>query len=358
MDAKITKTRLAQTLSYDWVKVVAAALAVIFVWVLIFTWTATRITNTQKYVIHNYFGVSLGDGYYDSYPTYGKGKVFSYEVFEVDNVNVNQDQQLGYQLLETRFAVGEGDAMLIADIDNPTAYYDKDGNQLNKVEENTEYFLKSYLETFARTSYSRFVTRLDDEEGKDGIFTQLRKYLEKFYTVASTAEKTYGGFTFTVADFDNDSLNEEAVIQEFTNRAKANKDKRFKTQAEWEKGYADEIARIKAYQVAYEQVFSYLDEGYIALTAWNYDLAQSAPWIVKGGAYSVNLCPKAEGEDKPKMDSLKNDFFYRAGEEGKTYTTAENMNLLFLELEGLDKDFQYESILLLNDIVTRHAKKA
>ena len=111
-------------------------------------------------------------------------------------------------------------------------------------------------------------------------------------------------------------------------------------------------------EVAYEQVFSYLDEGYIVLTAWNYDLAQSAPWIVKGGAYSVNLCPKAEGEDKPKMDSLKNDFFYRAGEEGKTYTTAENMNLLFLELEGLDKDFQYESILLLNDIVTRHAKKA
>ena len=100
MDAKITKTRLAQTLSYDWLKVVAAALGVIFVWVLVFTWSATRITNTQKYVIHNYFGVSLGDGFYGAYETYGKGKVFSYEVFEVENVNENQDQTLGYQLLE------------------------------------------------------------------------------------------------------------------------------------------------------------------------------------------------------------------------------------------------------------------
>ena len=37
MDAKITKTRLAQMLSYDWLKIVGCALAVIFVWVLIFT---------------------------------------------------------------------------------------------------------------------------------------------------------------------------------------------------------------------------------------------------------------------------------------------------------------------------------
>ena len=81
-------------------------------------------------MIHNYFGVSLGEGFYGAYETYGKGKVFSYEVFEVENVNENQDQTLGYQLLETRFAVGEADAMFIADIENPSNYYDKDGNQL------------------------------------------------------------------------------------------------------------------------------------------------------------------------------------------------------------------------------------
>ena len=356
MDAKITKTRLAQTLSYDWVKVVALALAVIFFWVLIFTWTATRITNTQKYVIHNYFGVSLGDGFYSAYEGYGKGKIFSYEVFEVENVNVNQEQSLGYQLLETRFAVGEADAMIIADIPDPNNYYDAEGNQLSQIPEDGKYVTKSYLEGFARSSYSGYMTRLDDgENGKKGLFTQMKEYLMQFYTVTETTEKTYNGFTFAVATFDEASLNEEEVIKQFTDRVKANKDKRFKTEEEWAQGYKDELARIRSYQQAYKTVFDYLDKGYIALTAWSYDVP-SAPWFVKGGAYSINLCPPANEGETPKMDSLKNDFYYRAGEEGKTYTTAENMNVLFVELEGLDGDFKYENILFVNDIVARHVK--
>lgn len=355
MDAKITKTRLAQTLSYDWLKVVLAALAVIFVWVFVFTVTATRITNTQKYVIHNYFGVSLGDGFYTAgYEGYGKGKVFSYEIFEVESVNENQDPSIGYQLLETRFAVGEADAMFIADIENPNNYYDKEGNQLTQITEGTEYEFKSYLETFARSTYSRYTTRLD---GDEGLFAQMKTYLAQFFAVSSTAEKTYGGFAFSVADFDENSLNEELVIEKFTARAKANKDKRYKTQEEWQKGYTDELARIRAYQAAYEQFFVYLDSGYIALTAWDYDMT-NMPWLTKGGAYSINLCPAAASGETPAMESLKNDFFYRAGEEGKAYTTAVNMNLLFLGLEELDGDFKYENILLVNDIVSRHAKMA
>jgi hypothetical protein len=185
----------------------------------------------------------------------------------------------------------------------------------------------------------------------------MKTYLAQFYTVTSTVEKTYGGYAFTVADFDESSLNEELVIEKFVARANANKDKRYQKQAEWERGYVDELARIRSYQAAYEQFFAYLDSGAIGLTAWDYDMT-GMPWLQQGGAYSINLCPAAPEGEKPAMENLKNDLYYRTGEEGKTYTTAVNMNLLFFELEGLDGDFKYENILLVNDIVSRHLKKA
>ena len=43
-------------LSYDWLKIVGTAAAVIIVWVLIFTMTATRITPAQTFTVANYLG--------------------------------------------------------------------------------------------------------------------------------------------------------------------------------------------------------------------------------------------------------------------------------------------------------------
>lgn len=349
MDAKITKTRLVQMLSYDWIKIIASALAVIFVWLLVFTWTATRITNTQKFVIHNYFGVSLGDGYYNAgYDGYGKGKVFSYEIFETENVNLNQGADVSYQLLEGRYGVGEMDVIFMADILNPDYYFDKDGNQLSSITEDTEYVHKSYLETFSRSSYFKGTARLDDADGKDGFFTQMKTYLSQFYTVASETEKSFGEVRLTVADFDESSLNEQRVKDLFTERANKNNDKRYKSEAEWQRGYADEIARIKLYQKAYEEFFSYLERGYVSLTVWNYE--STSALFTTGGVYSINLCP-----DEALMGNLKKDFFYRLQDENEKYfSTAKDMNIVFMELEGLDPDFKYENILLVNDIVKRH----
>lgn len=351
MDAKITKNRLVQMLSYDWIKIAATALAVIFFWMLIFTWSATRITNTQKFVIHNYFGVSLGDGYYTAgYNGFGKGKVFSYEVFETENVNLNQGEDVSYQLLEARYGVGEMDVILIADILNPTAYFDKDGNQISSssITENTEYTQKSYLETFCKSAYLKGATRLDDGENTDGFFTQMKKYLSQFYTVLSETEKTFGEIKLTVADFDESSLDTQTVKDLFKARATANKDKRFKTDEEWQKGYADEIARIQSYQKAYEEFFTYLEGGYISFTVWNYENPYT--YFTSGGAYSLNLCPNED-----LMGNLKKDFFYRLQDENqKPYSTAKDMNIVFMELEGLDPDFKYENLLLVNQIVRRH----
>ena len=56
MDAKITKKRLNIFLSYDWIKILLAAVAAILVWSLIFTTAATRVTQAQNFTIFNYTG--------------------------------------------------------------------------------------------------------------------------------------------------------------------------------------------------------------------------------------------------------------------------------------------------------------
>ena len=59
MDAKITKQRLGRLLSYDWIKIIALAVAAIVVWSLIFTMTATRITAAQQFSVFNYFKMQV-----------------------------------------------------------------------------------------------------------------------------------------------------------------------------------------------------------------------------------------------------------------------------------------------------------
>ena len=59
MDAKITKSRLGLLLSYDWIKIVGICTAVVLLWLLIFTMTATRATTGQSFELYAYGGVSL-----------------------------------------------------------------------------------------------------------------------------------------------------------------------------------------------------------------------------------------------------------------------------------------------------------
>ena len=66
--------------------------------------------------------------------------------------------------------------------------------------------------------------------------------------------------------------------------------------------------------------------------------------------YSINLCPNED-----LMGDLKKDFFYRLqGADKKYYSTAKDMNIVFMELDELDPDFKYENLLLVNQMIKRH----
>lgn len=335
MDAKITKLRLSRMLSYDWLKMVGFALAAILVWSLIFTMTATRITPAQQFTVFNYMGnVSLSStNFYDSYNKAFQSGVFSYEVIEINENDLTVSEEMVNTLLEARLGTDEGDVMFIANVNDPKS------KQLN--EETGETTYSTYMEEFV-SGWARYVADLDPNS-ENGYFRKLENYLGQFY--ADWTDKT--------------TLNEQAVEDAFRARIKKNKDKRFKKANEIEKGIEDDVERIQKYRDALEQFYSYLDAGVIEYTQ------VKVPSYVEGEepqlkTLGINLCPNTE-----TMDDLKKIVCYQTtvketDEDGKEIekirVTAEDMNVMFFNLPGVEEGFQYESLLFVNYVIESSLK--
>ena len=336
MDAKITKKRLEHLLSYDWIKMLIAAVAFVMIWGLIFSLTATKVTSTERFVVQNYMGVNYGR----SAKIYGG---YSYGILEAQ-VTDNMRSGAGTfgDLFESNLSLSEGDVLMVADAPRSrTAKLDENGNEVKDENGATVYeYGESYMHQLLRL-YSRYTTRLDDSEQSKGYFTQMREYLSQFYTVESEEEKVFSGVTLTVANFDKDSLNEEAVETAFRARVKKNKDKRFKKEAQIVEGIELEKDRLNAYVQAYETFFDYLEKGYVEL---NYVSVKVTDEFTREGVYGINLCPS---EQSPMKD-LKDHVYYQTHEG---VTTAVNMNAVFMTFDKLDKDFQYENLLYLNALI-------
>ncbi len=324
MDAKITKKRLSRMLSYDWIKIIALAAALIFIWVMIFTMTATRITPAQQFTVFNYIGnTALSNKFSASYQKTLEDGVFSYEVLEVNTNDLSLNKEYLNTLLEARFATSEGDVLYVSmENDEDTEYQDDNGE--------TKYL--SYHQSFLNRWYYN-VQRLD---GDDGYFAQMKAYLNGFYK---------NGYE------DADSLDKALVESTFRARIKANKDKRFKKESQIAQGVQDEIARIEKYRNALVDFYNYLDAGYIEFTESTVTLSYMEEVKEITGVFSINLCPNVE-----TMGDLQNYVSYYKSyqdenNETKYKTTAEDMHLVILDLEEVDPNFKYESLLYINSVI-------
>ena len=123
MDAKITKKRLNTTLSYDWIKMVFLALAIILIWMFVFSATETKIMASQKFCVINYrSNLKLNDSFYNAYQSDFERGVFSYEVIEKGQTDIATQPDYTNTLLEARIAAAEADVIFLPNIgDNLTA---------------------------------------------------------------------------------------------------------------------------------------------------------------------------------------------------------------------------------------------
>lgn len=309
MDAKITKKRLNILLSYDWIKIILTAVAVILVWSLLFTMTATRVTQAQAFTIFNYTGTSAGKHFSAYADLAGNGKVFSYDILEVTPTDITISSEYSETLLQTRISTGEGDALFAANVNEgvETEYSRPDGTT----------FHPTYLEQFLYGYFSA-AENLGNGDGTGGYFEDMAEYLNVYYR---------GDYAAGVAD-------EEKIEADFLDRIDRLNDKRFKTSAEKRAGFEQEKERLEGQRQALISFLDYLDKGYVELqqtTLYLQDASGNA--VERTGYFSINLCPNED-----TMGNLKNDVYYTrtvTNEETGTETrvsTAEDVCLVLLNL--------------------------
>lgn len=331
MDAKITKKRLNIFLSYDWIKIILAAAAAILVWSLLFTTTATRVTQAQNFTIFNYTGTS-GLSAFTSYPdTLRKKNIFSYDVLEITSTDITTAGEYEQTILQTRVSTGEGDALFAANIPHES------NSSVKAVDENgdpTEYY--TYLEEFLYSYYS-----IAETFGEGGYLDQMAEYLDGYY---------HGDYKSGIAD-------KEKIEQDFRARIKKLKDKRFKSESKIKSGIEQELDRIEGYRESLVNFLGYLDKGYITLEETELRLQDyNGNEMIKKNYYSINLCPDE------RMSDLRKDVCYSktiTDEDGeKRVSSAENIHIVLLNVA--DEKYQYtrwEGLSFVNYLIETHCSE-
>lgn len=314
MDAKITKKRLAHMLSYDWLKIIGLGVALILFWNLIFTMTATPIQPSQEFTVFNHHANRPfpDELYYDLMDAVDD--VFSYEVIEATTNDVARSGDYASLMYDVRLQTDEGDMMFIPKIADPATAYEENGE--------TKYS-GDYLQSFLRDRRAYLYDLDPQTEG--GYFYELKEFLNGYYTDYKNAE----------------TLDEEKVERDFIIRAKANKDKRFKTEEQLASGARKEVERIEKYRDALIKIETFLQQGIIAFEEVE---AISGKYHFKG-KFALNICPNegAMGELKKYASYVETG----VDEEGKeTYRiTAKDMCVMFFNTKGTQASFEYESLL-------------
>ena len=308
-------------LSYDWLKIVGLALALILFWNLIFTMTATRMRPSQQFTVFNHYANNAwqDDFYIELHDTI-EGDVFSYEVIEESTSDLATLGEYTLTVSSTRLQTDEGDVMFIPKLADKATAYEENGETKYEAD---------YLQTFLK-NYRPYLHNLDPET-QGGYFYELKTYLKGYYT-----------------DYKNGETVDKAKIEaDFVARIKANGDKRFRTEEQIALGKKQEIERIEKYRASLVKMEGFLESGTIAFEEVEATVGENQ----EKGKFALNICPNEEtmGALK-KYASYSETFIDQDGKEAAR-TTAKDMCVMFFDTQGTEETFEYESLLYVVHVI-------
>lgn len=307
MDNKITRKRLSNFLSYEWILMLIFVLIAVTTMELVYSVTATRITAGQyfKYYLDKNLSSDVADFYIAlGYEPDKNGKTFSYEIMKLGVESVIFSDEV----LTARLSVQEGD-VIFSDVT------EEDGS-------------------------SRAMALIDNYSimPLDNLLSSAKEYLEGFK--------------------ENGTLSEDLIVRHFNERMK--KDNRFRTEEQKEAGRLLEIGRIQklAKDVEdFEKLFTAGNEGlFFNYTKYAQTLAlrpdDEDAQILYGrevsagrenAKYGIRLSALTyEGTDKKDVSR----FFQRA-DTG----TAEDVVVMVFDFTSYQPDLQFETISFIDTIL-------
>lgn len=317
MDAKITKERLANFLSYDWLKIVIAIAFAVCALCVFFTTVQTRPRADQEYELYGYTGISWGSDS-ENFEEGLRGGGLSYDILTITFETFDSFDTYSSAAYAARRAAGEGKAMFVSG----ESYTVKDsaGNDVEK----------NYLDDFLASCL------LDENTEREEI-----KTLIPFRTLFGDCED-YLASVFGENWRENALPDDAAVRSVFL--ARNGKDKRFRTSAEREKGIALERERLLNLREDYLAVKAAVDDpegpySYVSYTS---------PY---GKTYEVAL---NIGGLKRLSDFV---FCYGQNSDGTRYRTSENMRfVVFYNQSIANSDLRFESVSLLASLLKEYGE--
>ncbi|MBE5736895.1 MAG: hypothetical protein E7348_00640 [Clostridiales bacterium] len=221
MDNRITKKRLQDLLSYDWLKAVLIVLGVIIAWEFIYSVASVKLTAGQEFKV--FFDQNIYHVDSDNIVGTLKDKnIVSYDVLKVGSENMLAE----YNLLSTRIEVGEGDIVFT---DNKVAEPDGDKKVSIRAKEVVDGTPIYSYEVLLRESKKYII----DNFYKDGVI-DISKENPLLLKDPSVLDEL-------VLDLAN--LDEQKIESVFRQRMKG--DNRFRNEEQIKEGIKDEKARIE-----------------------------------------------------------------------------------------------------------------
>lgn len=287
MDARITKQRLGNMLSYDWLKMIGAVIAAVLVLSLFFTMLGTRPKSSQEFDLYLYTDAYAGDDFAtigNSLRSKDKG-VFSYEILDVGAENFMSDSH-GPQVYSTRVAAGEGTVLITSDVRKT----DEEGNVSSSM--------------LSLASAGLYGTEQNAHSG----FYDARYYLEDCKNYLAS----FYGENFTAES----ELDKDAARECFLKR-NANDKRYLFSDKKKEGGILEEYARLEKLKADYFAVSAALEEGRISYREKTDAEGNTAvPAIAIGNLKNIAKIATYRVEDEPQTAELVLMFYRRSANSG------------------------------------------
>lgn len=315
MDNKITKRRLSDMLSYDWIFILVVVVIACVAWSLIYTMAGVRLSVGQTFNIQYYYSVNASKSKQLTSDLTDRN-VFSYDV--IGGVHAEAvDEQYGAQILSARASTHEGDVMII-DNEPKTQEVTLDGVKTEVTFSNFMAFVDGY-------------PMYDMEQ----LLNDAEAYLAQFYT--------------------GDALDDAKIEAHFDERMKG--DNRYRKEDARREGVIAEIARISALETevaAFRSLFEQHKDLFVSYSRYTYRyyLGEAKKEEIQAPKYyGINLGYLAgyRGE-KESVSSM----FWLSGDTEET-ASAEHVVLTVYNYLQYQPDLQFEAISFINYLVRTYS---
>lgn len=368
MDNKITKKRLKDYLSYEWGIIAILLVVIILVWDFVFGLCSTPLTVGQEYGIFLDKNVARGGGDLGFFVS----RTLSYEImsFKVEEENDKE------QILQIKSEVGDSD-IIFTDI-----FKSEEENSTDK-----SIRLHTIIDNYAIIDFQTLLRNACDYLGKHFVRTDDYPYIKQEEIIAKNKEDiSMSSLKEKVEILTASKIEEEKIV--YTNidneriktffLSRMKNDNRYRTQKEKDAGIILEIERINILIKAVGEFYTLLEKGKDIELFCNYtkylqrnELGDVTIEEIKNNGYQGNnelmkMCyqeTELGRENVPYALNLGKLTYDKNGEQASSKKNihqylqlagtlkADNVVLSVFDFTQYQPDTQYESIVVINNIV-------